>query len=211
MHAFRKCATRSDSAWRHNVSWNQDSEQDRRAQEAVRRLLQAGADRRRRGADRAAQQPRSAGDLREPRRCAGRPGRGRLARQPGVLAHRCTPAMPGASPKPPIVQDFVGLLSLSARKKVGEAAADRVTLEVANTRRRSRTAGAGAVLHGRRRRTGARARAAGGRRHRSRGGAGRASARSGQLEPARSVAAAGVLCANAARSGAGGGAARLRP
>lgn len=38
----------------------------------------------------------------------------------------------GTSPEASIVQDFVNLLSLSARKKGGEAAAQRVTLQVAN-------------------------------------------------------------------------------
>jgi cobalt-zinc-cadmium efflux system outer membrane protein len=37
----------------------------------------------------------------------------------------------GSGPELSIVQDFIGLLTLSARKKAGEAAADRVTFEVA--------------------------------------------------------------------------------
>jgi len=37
----------------------------------------------------------------------------------------------GSSPELSIIQDFIGLLSLSARKKIGEAGAERVTFEVA--------------------------------------------------------------------------------
>ena len=38
----------------------------------------------------------------------------------------------GVAPELSVVQDFIGLLSLTARKKVGQAAADRVTFEVAS-------------------------------------------------------------------------------
>ncbi len=54
-----------------------------------------------------------------------------------VFSLTFTPGMRGTIPEASIVQDFVGVLSLSARKKVGEAAAERVTLRSRQPRRRT--------------------------------------------------------------------------
>lgn len=114
-----------------NVSWNQDSDQDRRALEAVRRLLQHELT-----ADAAVQVALlnnrnlqaayaslgvAQADLVE----AG------LLENP-VFSATVYSGRAGTSIEASIVQDFVGLFSLSARKKVGEAAAQRTTLEVSN-------------------------------------------------------------------------------
>jgi cobalt-zinc-cadmium efflux system outer membrane protein len=114
-----------------NIAWNRDSEQDRRAREAVRRLLQ-----RELTADAAVQIALlnnrnlqatyerlgvAQADLVE----AG------LLENP-VFSFTWYTGHAGSITEASVVQDFVSLLSLSARKKVGEAAAQRVTLEVAN-------------------------------------------------------------------------------
>jgi cobalt-zinc-cadmium efflux system outer membrane protein len=115
-----------------NVAWNQDSEQDHRARAAVRRLLQQEL------TTEAAVQIAllsnrnvqatyeslgvAQADLVE----AG------LLENP-VFSLTVYSGSAGTNPEASVVQDFVSVFSLSARKKVGEAAAQRVTLEVANS------------------------------------------------------------------------------
>ena len=114
-----------------NVSWNQNSEQDRRAQQAVQRLLKQELT-----PDTAVQIALlnnrnlqatyenigvAQADLVE----AG------LLDNP-VFSISVYSGDPGTIIEASIVQDFVSLFSLSARKKIGEAAARRATLEVSN-------------------------------------------------------------------------------
>jgi len=114
-----------------NVTWNQDSEQDHRAQAAVRRLLQQELT-----ADVAVQIAllnnrnlqatfESLGVAQADLVEAG------LLENP-VFTLTVYSGHAGTNPEASIVQDFVSLLSLSVRKKVGEAAAQRVALDVAN-------------------------------------------------------------------------------
>jgi cobalt-zinc-cadmium efflux system outer membrane protein len=115
-----------------NIAWNRDSEQDRRAQQAVRRLLQQELT-----VDAAVQVALlnnrnlqatyetlgvAQADLVE----AG------LLDNP-VFSITLYTGSAGTITEASLVQDFVSLLSLSARKKVGEAAAQRATLDVANS------------------------------------------------------------------------------
>ena len=67
-----------------HVSWQQNRDEDRAAEAKVSELLAGRPDRREGRSHRAAQQPRTAGDLRAARDRAGRPGAGRPARQPGA-------------------------------------------------------------------------------------------------------------------------------
>ncbi len=114
-----------------DIAWNRDSEQDRRAREAVQGLLRQELT-----AEAAVQiallnnrglQARyeslgvAQADLVE----AG------LLENP-VFSFTWYTGSAGTITEASVVQDFVSLVSLSARKKVGEAAAQRVTLEVAN-------------------------------------------------------------------------------
>jgi cobalt-zinc-cadmium efflux system outer membrane protein len=114
-----------------NVSWNQDSEQDHRAQEAVHRLLQQELT-----ADAAVQIAllnnrnlqatyESLGIAQADLVEAG------LLENP-VFSISVYSGDPGTIIEASIIQDFVSLFSLSARKKIGEAAAQRATLEVSN-------------------------------------------------------------------------------
>ena len=114
-----------------NIAWNRDSEQDRRARAAVHRLLEQEltaqaavqiallnnrnlqAEYERLGVAQA--------DLVE----AG------LLENP-VFSLSLYWGHAGSITEASVVQDFVSVVSLSARKKVSEAAAQRVTLEVAN-------------------------------------------------------------------------------
>jgi cobalt-zinc-cadmium efflux system outer membrane protein len=114
-----------------NVSWNLDSDQDRRAQEALRRLL-----RRELTADAAVQIALL--DNRNLQAAYERLGVAQadlveagLLENP-VLSVTVYSGSAGTNIEASIVQEFVGLLSLSARKKVGEAGAQRATLEVSN-------------------------------------------------------------------------------
>jgi len=114
-----------------NIIWNRDSEQDRLAREAVRRLLQqeltaqaavqvALLNNRKLQADYQSLGIAQA-DLVE----AG------LLENP-VFSYTWYTGHAGTITEASVVQDFVSLVSLSARKKVGEAAAQRVALQVAN-------------------------------------------------------------------------------
>jgi len=114
------------------IAWNQNSEQDRQAEDAVRRLLQheltasaaiqiallnnrhLQASYERLGIAQA--------DLVE----AG------LLQNP-TFSFLVVTGSGGTITEAAIVQDFVSVLSMSARKKVGEAAAQRATLEVAKS------------------------------------------------------------------------------
>jgi len=114
-----------------NVSWNQNSDQDRRAQEAVHRLLKQELT-----VDTAVQIAllnnrnlqatyESLGVAQADLVEAG------LLDNP-VFSISVYSGDPGSIIEASIVQDFVGLFSMSARKKIGEAAARRATLEVSN-------------------------------------------------------------------------------
>jgi len=115
-----------------NITFTQNSEQDRRAQAAVRRLLQQELT-----VDAAVQIALL--DNRDLQATYTRLGVAQadlveagLLDNP-VFSLTVYSGHAGTITEASIVQDFVGLLSLSARKKVGEAAAQRVTLEVANS------------------------------------------------------------------------------
>ena len=114
-----------------NVVWSRDSDQDRRAQEAVRRLLQQELT-----ADAAVQiallsnrnlqaELESLGIAQADLVEAG------LLENP-VFGATVLYGDVGTELDLDVVQDFVSLLSLSARKKIGEAAAQRISLETAN-------------------------------------------------------------------------------
>jgi cobalt-zinc-cadmium efflux system outer membrane protein len=114
-----------------NVAWNRDSEQDRRAREAVRRLLQQ---------ELTAQAAVQIALLNNRNLQASYESLGvaqanlveaGLLENP-VFSITLYSGHAGTITEASVVQDFVGVVSLSARKKVGEAAAQRVTLEVAN-------------------------------------------------------------------------------
>jgi cobalt-zinc-cadmium efflux system outer membrane protein len=115
-----------------NIAWNRDSDQDRRAREAVRRLLQ-----RELTADAAVQIAllnnrnlqatyESLGVAQADLVEAG------LLENP-VFSITLYAGHAGTITEASVVQDFVSVVSLSARKKVGEAAAQRATLQVANS------------------------------------------------------------------------------
>jgi cobalt-zinc-cadmium efflux system outer membrane protein len=115
-----------------NVVWNRDSEKDKEAKEAVRRLLQ-----RELSVDAAVQvallnnrnlqaQFENLGIAQADLVEAG------LLENP-VFSFTWYTGQAGTITEASVVQDFVSLLSLAARKKVGEAAAQRITLEVANS------------------------------------------------------------------------------
>ena len=115
-----------------NITFTQDSEQDRRARAAVHRLLQHELT-----VDAAVQVALL--DNHDLQAAYTRLGVAQadlveagLLDNP-VFSLTVYSGHAGTLTEASIVQDFVGLLSLSARKKVGEAAAQRVTLEVANT------------------------------------------------------------------------------
>jgi cobalt-zinc-cadmium efflux system outer membrane protein len=114
-----------------NIAWNRNSEKDQRVHEAIRRLLQqeltaesavqiALLNNRRLQANYEALGIAQA-DLVE----AG------LLENP-VFSIAVYSGSVGTITEAFVVQDFVSLVSLSARKKVGEAAAERTALEVAN-------------------------------------------------------------------------------
>ena len=114
-----------------HIAWNRDSEQDRRAHEAVRRLLQQELT-----AETAVQiallsnrklqaNYESLGVAQADLVEAG------LLENP-VFSITWYSGHAGSITEASVVQDFVSVVSLSARKKVGEAAAQRTTLEVAN-------------------------------------------------------------------------------
>jgi hypothetical protein len=86
--------------------------------------------RRYRGTDRPAEQPRSAKQLRKSGDRASRLGGSWSAGESGLLVHLLHGSA-GSIVEASIVQDFVSVLSLSARKKVGQAVADRVVAETA--------------------------------------------------------------------------------
>jgi len=114
-----------------NVAWNRDGEQDRRAREAVGRLLQ-----RELTADAAVQiallNNRSLQAIYESLGVAQADlVEAGLLENP-VFSITLYTGHAGTITEASVVQDFVSLLSLSVRKKVSEAAAQRVTLEVAN-------------------------------------------------------------------------------
>jgi cobalt-zinc-cadmium efflux system outer membrane protein len=115
-----------------NVSWSQESAEDLAVQAAVSRLLQQELT-----ADSAVQiallnnhnlqaSYESLGIVQADLVEAG------LLQNP-VFSITLYSGSAGSITEASVVQDFVGLLSLSARKKAGEATAQRVTLEVANT------------------------------------------------------------------------------
>ena len=113
------------------IAWNRDSEQDQRAQAAVRRLLQQ---------ELSAETAVQIALLNNRRLQANYESLG-IAQadlvEAGLLEN---PAFSitlysghaGTITEASVVQDFVGVVSLSARKRVGEAAAERTALEVAN-------------------------------------------------------------------------------
>jgi outer membrane protein, heavy metal efflux system len=116
---------------RSNVVWNHDSDQDRRARDAVRRLLQQELT-----ADTAVQiallnnrrlqaNYESLGIAQADLVEAG------LLENP-VFSIAWYSGQAGTITEASVVQNFVSVVSLSARKKIGEAGAQRATLEVAN-------------------------------------------------------------------------------
>lgn len=128
---FAEARDAASSRLEKNVVWNRDGEQDQLAQAAVRRLLQ-----RELTADAAIQIA-----LLNNRRLQANLERVGLAQadlvEAGLLDNpvfSATALYGGAGTELDlnVVQNFVGLLSLSARKKVGEAAASRVALSVAD-------------------------------------------------------------------------------
>jgi outer membrane protein, heavy metal efflux system len=115
-----------------NIAWNRDSEQDQRARDAVRRLLQQEL------TVEAAVQIALLGN----RKLQANYERLGIAQadlvEAGLLdnpvfSYTWYTGDAGTIVEASVVQDFVSVVSLSARKKVGEAAAQRTTLEVANT------------------------------------------------------------------------------
>ncbi len=114
-----------------NIAWNRDSEQDQRARDAVRRLLTHELT-----ADAAVQIA-----LLNNRKLQANYERLGIAQadlveagllENPVFSYTWYTGDAGTITEASIVQDFVSVVSLSARKKVGETAAQRVTLEVAN-------------------------------------------------------------------------------
>ena len=113
-----------------NIVWNQNSEQDQRTQEAVRRLL-----RRELTAEMAVQIALlSNRNLQAAYENLGITQADLV--QAGMLQNpvfslTITTGHAGTITEAAVVQDFVSIVSLSARKRVGEATAQRVTFEVA--------------------------------------------------------------------------------
>ena len=114
-----------------NIAWNRDSEQDQRAHEAVRRLLQQ---------ELTAETAVQIALLNNRRLQASYESLGiaqadlveaGLLENP-VFSIALYSGHAGTITEASVVQDFVSVISLSARKKVGEAAAQRATFEVAN-------------------------------------------------------------------------------
>jgi len=114
-----------------NIAWNRDSEQDQRARDAVRRLLTQELT-----ADAAVQIA-----LLNNRKLQANYERLGIAQadlveagllENPVFSYTWYTGNAGTITEASILQDFVSVVSLSARKKVGEAAAQRTTLEVAN-------------------------------------------------------------------------------
>jgi cobalt-zinc-cadmium efflux system outer membrane protein len=114
-----------------NIAWNRDSEQDQRAQAAVRRLLQQELN-----AETAVQiallnnrrlqaHYESLGIAQADLVEAG------LLENP-VFSVALYSGHAGTITEASVLQDFVGVVSLSARKKLGQAVAERTMLEVAN-------------------------------------------------------------------------------
>jgi cobalt-zinc-cadmium efflux system outer membrane protein len=129
---FPQAQEAASSRLEKNVVWNRDSEQDKHAKEAVRRLLQ-----RELSVDAAVQvallnnrnlqaQFENLGIAQADLVEAG------LLDNP-VFSITFYTGNSGTITEASVVQDFVSLLSLAARKKVGEAGAQRITLGVANS------------------------------------------------------------------------------
>ena len=129
---FPQAREAASSRLEKTVVWNRDSEQDRQAKEAVRRLLQQELT-----ADAAVQvallnnhnlqaQFESLGIAQADLVQAG------LLDNP-VFSVSVMWGHAGTLPEASVVQDFVSVLSVAARTKVAEAEAQRITLEVANS------------------------------------------------------------------------------
>lgn len=116
----------------HNIAWNQNSDQDREVRDAVRRLLRQ---------ELTAEAAIQVALLNNRHLQASYESLG-IAQadlvEAGLLQNPTFSLLvvkggAGTITESAIVQDFVSLLSLSARKKVGEAAARRASLEVAES------------------------------------------------------------------------------